>query len=194
VIGSSQANPLRTLFFSALLCAGLAAAVVLELTAAGDADAPAIGTAPPSPPSPVAIPKTPNRFTLAPQESFVEVIERPLFSSSRRPTAVDAPESAEQPFNATLAGIVISSTSSSIIVSHGDPPVLSRFKEGDSLDGWSVTSIEPTRVLLRRDGAERQLKLRDVPGQATTAGQTTTAAPQAAAVAPKVETAPRPRH
>jgi general secretion pathway protein N len=179
VIISNQSSPLRSLVASALLCAGLAAALVLELTSAGDADAPALGTATASAPS-VALPKTPSRFTLPPLERFAEVAERPLFSSSRRPMTVEAQQSADQPLSATLAGIVISPSSSSIIVSHGDPPTLTRLKQGDDLDGWSVTSIEPSRVLLRRDGAEQQLKLRDVPGPAV-------------AVAPKVEPTPRPR-
>lgn len=179
MIISSQSNPLRSLAASALLCAGLAVALVVELTATREANAPA-STA--TLPSSAAVPKTPGRFTLPPLESFAEVTERPLFSSSRRPTAVDTPQSAErQPLSAILAGIVISGTSSSVIVSHGDPPVLTRLKTGDDLDGWSVTSIEPTGVVLRRNGEEQQLKLRDIPGQT------------AAEVAPKVEPAPRPR-
>jgi general secretion pathway protein N len=181
VIVSTQSNPLRSLVASALLCAALAAALVMELTTAGDADAPAVGAPPTSATPSAAIPKTATRFTLPPLASFAEVNERPLFSSSRRPAAVDAPESAAQPFSATLAGIVISAASSSIIVSHGDPPVLTRLKQGDDLDGWAITAIEPNRVVLRRDGVEQQLKLRDVAGQAAVA-------------APKIEPAPRPRH
>jgi general secretion pathway protein N len=181
VIVSNQSQPLRLLLTATVLCAGLAGALVLELTSASNADAPASGAAAASSPPSVAIPKTPNRFTLPPVGSFAEIAERPLFSSSRRPAAVDAPQSAEQPFSATLAGIVISASSSSIIVSHGDPAALTRLKQGDNLDGWSITSIEPNRVLLRRDGEERQLKLRDVPGQAV-------------AAAPKIEPASRPRH
>jgi hypothetical protein len=196
VIIPGQSSPLRSLAAAALLCAGLAAALALELTSAGNADAPAPGTATaPVPPS-VTLSKASNRFALPPLETFAEVTERPLFSSSRRPPAIDAPQSTERSFGATLAGIVISASSRTIIVSHGDPPVLTRLKQGDDLDGWSITSIEPNRALLRRDGVEQELKLRDVPGHAAasapnklpnTPGQTATAAP-------KVEPAPRPRH
>jgi general secretion pathway protein N len=182
VILSGQSTPLRSLTASALLCAALAVALVMELTTAGDADAPAL-TAPTTTPSPSgAAPKTASRFTLPPLASFAETAERPLFSSSRRPTPVDAPQgSAEQPFSATLAGIVISTSSSAIIVSHGDPPVLTRLKQGDELDGWLITTIEPNRVVLRRDGVEQQLKLRDAPGSSV-------------AAAPAVEAAPKSRH
>jgi hypothetical protein len=196
VIVSIQSSPLRALVVSALLCVGLGAAMVFELSSAGDADAPALGTAAASPSPAAAIPKTPARFTLPPLESFAEVTQRPLFSSSRRPAAIDTPQSAEQPFSAKLAGIVISTQSSSIIVSHGDPPVLARLKEGDDLDGWLVTSIEPTLVLLQRDGVEQQLRLRDTPGTAvavTPVAATTMAATPMAAT-PKPEPAPRPRH
>jgi general secretion pathway protein N len=181
MIIAGQPSPRRPLVAAALLCAGLAAALVLELASASDANAPAFGAASVSSPSSAAIPKTVNRITLPSLESFAEVTERPLFSSSRRPIAVDAPQNAERSFGATLAGIVISASSSTIIVSHGDPPVLTRLKEGDDLDGWSITSIEPNRVLLRRDGVEQQLRLRDAPGRAATA-------------VPKVEQAPKPRH
>jgi general secretion pathway protein N len=196
VIIPGQSSPLRSLAAAALLCVGLAAALVMELTSAGDAGIPAPGAATVSSPPSVTIPKTPNRFTLPPLASFAEVTERPLFSSSRRPIAVDAPQSAERSFSATLAGIVISASSRIIIVSHGDPPVLTRLKEGDDLDGWSVTSIDPNRVLLRRDGVEQQLKLQDVPGRtAVAAPNRPQAAPgQAMAAAPNVELPPKPRH
>lgn len=180
MILASQSSPLRSLAASALLCAALGVVLVLELTSAGDDDAPASVAAAVSQPSSGNLPKAPDRFALPPLGSFAEVAERPLFSSSRRPTAADAQQGAEQPFSATLAGIVISASSSSIIVSHGSPPVLTRLKQGDDLDGWAITAIEPNRVVLQRDGVEQQLKLHDLPGQA--------AAPGA-----QVEPAPRPR-
>jgi hypothetical protein len=103
---------------------------------------------------------------LAPLRSFAEVTERPLFSSSRRPSEKETSKVADQPLSATLAGIVISSSSSSIVITHGDPPVLMRLKQGDQIDGWLVRSIEPARVLLqRRDGLEQQIKLHDAAGR-----------------------------
>jgi type II secretory pathway component PulC len=196
VIILNQSSPLRSLVPAALLCAGLAAALVMELTSAGDTDTAASGAVTASSPPSVTIPRTPNRFTLPPWESLAEVTERPLFSSSRRPIAVDAPQSTDQPFSATLAGIVISASSRTIIVSRGDPPVLTRLKEGDDLDGWLVTSIEPNRVLLRRDGVEQQLKLRDAPGRTAlaTPNKLRDAPGQAASAAPDVELPPKPRH
>jgi hypothetical protein len=95
--------------------------------------------------------------------------------------ATETRQHVDQPLSVSLAGIVISPSSSSIVVTHGDPPVLTRLKEGDELDGWSVGPIEPNRVLFRRGSEEQQLKLHDAPGQA--AGET----------APKPEPTSRPR-
>jgi len=129
------------------------------------------------------IPAAPSRFALPPLETFAEVTERPLFSSSRRPIAAETSATVVQPLSASLAGIVISPSSSSVIVMHGDPPTLMRLKEGDDIDGWSIRSIEPSRVVLRRGAEEQQLKLHD-----TAPPQVATAAP-----APKPDPAPKPR-
>jgi general secretion pathway protein N len=167
VIAASYLSPFRALILSALLCAGLGIALVVELNAAAPA---AQQAASPAPPAAAALPEISNRFTLPPLASFAEVIERPLFSSSRRPTATETQQHVDQPLSASLAGIVISASSSSVIVAHGDPPMLTRLKQGDDLDGWSVSSIEPNRVLFRRGNEEQQLKPHDAPGQG--AGET----------------------
>jgi hypothetical protein len=115
-------DPLRTLALPVLLCAGLAGGLVLEVVGSPSPPSPAV-----TPPSRSAAPaEAATRFALSPLDSFAEVIERPLFSSSRRPSATDTPQSTDRPFSATLAGIVISKKSSSIIVAQGDPPVLMR--------------------------------------------------------------------
>lgn len=167
MIAASYSSPFRALILSALLCVGLGVALVVELNAAAPAAQQPASTAPPAA---AALPEISNRFTLPPLASFAEVVERPLFSSSRRPTATETQQHVDQPLSASLAGIVISALSSSIIVAHGDPPSLMRLKQGDELDGWSISAIEPNRVLFRRGSEEQQLKLHDAPGQV--AGET----------------------
>ena len=167
MIAASYSSPFRALILSALLCVGLGVALVVELNAAAPAAQQPASTAPPAA---AALPEISNRFTLPPLASFAEVVERPLFSSSRRPTATETQQHVDQPLSASLAGIVISASSSSIIVAHGDPPSLTRLKQGDELDGWSISAIEPNRVLFRRGSEEQQLKLHDAPGQV--AGET----------------------
>jgi hypothetical protein len=165
-----------------MLCVGLAGALAVELSSAG-------GTEPPEPTATAnmraaggaAITAAPIGFTLSPLSSFTEVTERPLFSSTRRPSPKEARQNSDRPLGATLAGIVISGASRSIIVARGDPPVLTRLKQGDEIDGWSVRSIEPTRVLLQRGNDEQQIKFHDAPSRS------------AEEAAPKSETAPRTR-
>jgi general secretion pathway protein N len=182
VITATQTGSVRALGVASLLCAGLAAVMALQLGSTGGA-----GASVPDPTSvashPADIPAAPGRFSLPPLETFGEVTERPLFSSSRRPIAAETSAAVVQTLSASLAGIVISPASSSIIVMHGDPPTLMRLKEGDNIDGWSIRSIEPSRVVLRRGAEEQQLKLHD-----TAPPQVATAAP-----APKPEPAPKPR-
>ena len=167
MIGAHQSDLRRALVASILLCVCLCAAMAVELTSSGGPGA-LSDRADRTSRAPNAL-KVSSRFTLPPLETFAEVTERPLFSSSRRPEAVETPENVDQPLNASLAGIVISGSSSSIIVSHGDPPVLTRLKRGDQFDGWSISAIEANRVLLRRGDAQQQFKLHDVPGQAAAA-------------------------
>ena len=182
MIAATQSGSVRVLGVASLLCVSFAAVMVLELSSTDGAGASVPGAASLAL-HPANIPAVPSRFTLPPLETFAEVSERPLFSSSRRPISAETAAAVVQPLSASLAGIVISPSSSSIIVMHGDPPTLMRLKEGDDIDGWSIRSIEPSRVVLRRGAEEQQLKLHD------------TAPPQVAnaAPAPKPEPAPKPR-
>lgn len=182
MIAATLSGSVRVLGAASLLCAGFAVLLALELRSTAGADA-SVPNPANSTPHPGSILAPPSRFTLPPPETFAEVAERPLFSSSRRPIAAEASSAVVQPLSASLAGIVISPSASSIIVMHGDPPTLMRLKEGDDLDGWSIRSIEPNRVVLRRGAEEQQLKLHDAASP-----QVATAAP-----APKPDPAPKPR-
>jgi general secretion pathway protein N len=182
VIAATQSGSVRVLGVASLLCASFAVLMVLELSSTGGAGASVPDTASAAS-RPADIPAPSSRFSLPPLDTFAEVTERPLFSSSRRPIAAETSSAVIKPLSASLAGIVISPSSSSIIVMHGDPPALLRLKVGDDIDGWSISSIEPSRVVLQRGAEEQQLKLHD-----TAPPQTASAAP-----APKPEPPPKPR-
>ncbi|MBV9553911.1 MAG: hypothetical protein JO032_14100 [Alphaproteobacteria bacterium] len=155
-------HPLRPLVIPAIACAGLAAVLLIELTAGGTGDrmlphgSLAEQTA--------AVPPPAGHFALPPVDNYGEVWERPLFSATRRPVVVEASQSQEQALSAALAGIVISKAQRNAVVIHGDPPVPTRIKEGDAVDGWTVHLIERSRVVLRRGAAEQQMKLHDTLG------------------------------
>jgi type II secretory pathway component PulC len=142
----------------AIVCAVLASVVGAELTMAGDepsrlAVAPAAATADPS----IAR----QAVALPPLGTFPEVTQRPLFSENRLPAAVETTQSGDASGPLALAGTVISNNVHSALFAVGNPPVLTRFKEGQTVDGWSIRAIERNRVVLRRGAEEREVKFHD---------------------------------
>jgi hypothetical protein len=116
----------------------------------GDGEAPALAALPAQP-----------RYTLAPAEDFSEVLERPLFSPTRRPPAegtVAAPDS-EPTLEVTLMGIIISSEEQIAIVKPKGGGGFLRLSVGDSFQGWAVESIEPNRIIFRRGDIEEHIEL-----------------------------------
>jgi len=99
-------------------------------------------------------------YALPPLQGFARITERPLFSPSRRPPA-NRPESLGQLSSFFLDGVVISPTDRTAVVEHGRPPVLAHVVVGQAIDGWTVASILPDRIVLRHGETEHELKLRD---------------------------------
>jgi hypothetical protein len=150
----------RTVRISALpgtVCLGLALLIRNELTN------------PPAPPAPqqaladaVAVEPLPPEPVLSPAalDLFSEVIERPVFSPTRRPPEAPAPPAPERaPVKAnlefTLAGIIISEKGRFVLaVPKGNKGDVVRVGEGRSIDGWTVARVEPDRALFRRGEAE----------------------------------------
>ena len=107
-----------------------------------------------------ALPEQPS-YTLAPVEDFSEVLDRPLFSPTRRPPAegaVPAPDS-EPELEVTLVGVIISSEEQIAIVKPKDGSRLLRLSVGDSFQGWAVDSIEKSRIIFRRGDIEEIFEL-----------------------------------
>jgi len=108
-------------------------------------------------------------YALPAVQSFSAVTERPLFAQSRRPSA-RADDSLGPWSSLVLSGIIISGDSREALITHGKPPVIVHLQEGQDIDGWTVTSIQPDRVVLRGASAEHELKLTDKPAPATPPG------------------------
>jgi general secretion pathway protein N len=107
---------------------------------------------------PGAVPVAP----LPPVEQFNAMVERPLFSPSRRPALVeaapvpDAPEPDEPPPppgtpDFRLVGTVIRGGEMTALILDPDQPDLVPVTEGDSVGEWQVLQIEKNRVVLQRD-------------------------------------------
>ena len=101
-------------------------------------------------------------FSMAPLNTYAEVVSRPLFSPSRRPPA--AASSGDRPSAFTLIGIIISAEDRHALLAHGTPPRVERVTEGQNLDGWTVKSIEDSRVVLAQGDNEIEVKAADKAG------------------------------
>ena len=99
---------------------------------------------------------------LAPRAGFLVVVERPLFSQSRRPGAaapLSASEAGDGDIGALLVGIIFAEVGSIAMLKPQGGDALLRLQEGDRLNGWELASIEPQSVLFRRAGEETLLSL-----------------------------------
>jgi general secretion pathway protein N len=148
-----------------VLCLAFGMVIYYELGVAGDkapqAPMPAVGgTVPPLPPQPAS-------SSLPPIDSFAEVTRRPLFSPTRQPPPPEAVKDTQgNANNFALLGIVISNGARVALIEYGRPPALARLQEGQAVEGWTLQSILPDRVVLQHGASEQQeVKLKDRAGQ-----------------------------
>ncbi len=112
-----------------------------------------------------ALPAQPS-YTAAPVADFSTILERPLFSPTRRPPeeGVVAVAPSEPELQVTLVGVIISSDEQIAIVKLKDTTSFARLSVGDSFQGWVLDSIEPSRISFRRGDVEEHIELTfDVP-------------------------------
>lgn len=102
-----------------------------------------------------------SRFSLPPLQSFSGILERPLFSQSRRPPPQGADDTTGPWSSFVLAGVIISGDSREALVLHGKPQTVVHLREGQDVEGWTVTSIQPDRIVIRSGASEHELKLLD---------------------------------
>jgi len=154
---------LQTLTLAILLvaCLGMGGLVYAELTwpaaPAEDVSAPAARAPTPRPQHD----EIGGRFSLPPLQSFAAITERPLFSQSRRPPP-QGTEDASGPWSSfVLTGVIISATDREALILHGRPQTIAHLHEGQDVEGWVITSIQPDRVVIRGATSEHVLKLLD---------------------------------
>lgn len=110
---------------------------------------------------PLAMLPAPPNYAMAPVEYFSSILERPLFSPTRRPPAVGAvaPETTEAKLEIALVGVIISSDEQFALVRLKDAPRIVRLSVGYSVQGWILDSIEPSRISFRRGDVEVLIEL-----------------------------------
>ena len=154
-----------SLAFLLLVALGLAAVVYAELSAGeesaamGEAAEDAAGNA-----STRGTAANIVGFALPRLAVFAGVTERPLFSASRRPPPPQASQEAiKEAGTLALEGVILSKADRLALISHGQPPALSRVPEGQEVEGWTVVEIRPDGIVLHRDATRQELRLRDKP-------------------------------
>jgi general secretion pathway protein N len=136
---------------------GAAAIVFAALAAWPWLVAPIPAVRPPTAPAANGTPPVPA--ALPPLASYAAIVERPLFSPSRRP-----PPNAETPAGPSiesryrLLGMVATGLHKKAFVADGTRKV--EIAEGDRLDSWTVTEIGADRVRLTSPTGEMTLRLK----------------------------------
>ncbi len=102
----------------------------------------------------------------APAGASREIVERPLFFSSRRPLppepllVAEARPEPEPPITFVLIGTILTGSSRTALVKpEREPPV--ELVPGQALNGWTVRSIDADRIMVRHGANEQLLGLRD---------------------------------
>lgn len=100
-------------------------------------------------------------FAMPAAETFSIILERPLFSPTRRPPAGGTVtiESVEPELDVTLVGVIISAGEQIAIIKPKDGGRFVRLSLGDSFQGWNLESIEPNRVTFRRGEIEEFIEI-----------------------------------
>jgi hypothetical protein len=154
----------------ALLCAGLGAALWIELRDMPESVLIAEASGAPGVPEPAA-PEEPDP-AVPPLAVYATVIERPLFSPTRRPPPAPQPAEAgpARMQGMTLKGIVLSPHRRiSLIETAGAGLTPQRIAEGERVQGWSLKAVQPDHVVLRQGEVVRRLELRTGSGSSASA-------------------------
>jgi hypothetical protein len=111
-------------------------------------------------PAAAAQPEIPQ-FSMPRVETFAAIVERPIFSPTRRPPpeAEVTLDDAFSNLDLLLVGVVISADERIAIVLPKNHTDVVRLGVGDLFQGWVVHAIEADRVTFRRDDLEEQIEL-----------------------------------
>ena len=99
------------------------------------------------------------QFTMAAIEDFESVLERPLFSPSRRPAEEGAAPNVEQEFDYTLKGVLIDIEARIALLYHKGGAGTVRQAEGTMIDGWLLKEVEADFIVVERNGEEEIVEL-----------------------------------
>jgi hypothetical protein len=108
----------------------------------------------------IRVPPLPKPRTIMPaKETFAVIVERPLFSPSRRPPAEGTAATPTPAPDFSLFGIVISAGEPFALVKPGAGGDPVRITEGASMSGWTVSRIESDRIMIWHGTTQQELLL-----------------------------------
>jgi hypothetical protein len=96
--------------------------------------------------------------------TFAEIVERPLFTLSRRPAPkkdTKVAEAAPKPETFELIGVIISPGGHMALLRTLATSEIVRAVEGQNVGGWEVRSIKPTQVVLQQGDDREVIKIND---------------------------------
>lgn len=136
-----------------------------------------------------------------PEDSYVDLVARPLFIKGRKPVDEPSPEIAQtaaktDSFDWQLVGIYSTGKTVSALFGRSKSKVAKdnhrKIAVGDDLDGWKLTEINKDRVMLKQGGAEKELLLRKPKLKTLLQPRSNNAIPTIPAPFPGAEPAPAP--
>lgn len=146
----------------ALAAAGLGAVVAMQLRDPPEVPRPAV--TPAAAPAEAPSLEPPEPYLPRPLESYGGIAERPLFSSSRRPTPSGGAAAAGKAGHDSLmlAGVILTTSKRLAMLetkrANGGVVVV---REGQIVEGWSVDTIAADRVVISHDDEVVELLLDD---------------------------------
>lgn len=98
-------------------------------------------------------------FSVPDRQSLAVILERPLFTQTRRPSGIAAGSTQGMAVDFSLSGVVISGGVRSALIRSGTNGVVQQLKIGDAIGGWTLVEVAADRVVVRRDTVEAEVFL-----------------------------------
>jgi hypothetical protein len=98
-------------------------------------------------------------FSVPDRESLAVILERPLFTQTRRPSGIAAGGAQGMAVDFSLSGVVISGGVRSALIRSGPNGIVRQLKVGETIGGWTLVQVAADRVVVRRDTVEAEVFL-----------------------------------
>lgn len=112
--------------------------------------------------------QVPGNFMLAPLSQYREIVERPLFSPSRRPPVVSDTVDQEEIADSsvfTLLGVAVTPERMVALVQINKAKKVVRLDVGEEVDGWTLEAVHKDSVTLRNGDLTEDLPLKQKPDE-----------------------------